>query len=124
MILFLFSFYSFANIGIGISNVGTISSVTGIEGENITPAEYCLNQNYPNPFNPSTQIKFTLPKSSNVKIEVFNSLGQKIRVVLNQKINAGANTIKFNADNLPSGIYYYRIKSDSFISVKKMLLVR
>ena len=83
-----------------------------------------LMQNYPNPFNPTTKIKFTLPKAQNVMIDVYNQLGEKIRELVNRKFAAGNHDILFNASDLASGIYYYRIESGIFIETKKMILLR
>lgn len=115
---------SSADIGIGISDVGTISSITGIEEINTTPVGYILHQNYPNPFNPGTEISFSLAKSSFVTLEIYNSLGQKVATLLNKNINSGPHKVKFNASNLSSGIYYYKIQAGEFLSVKKMLLLQ
>jgi predicted outer membrane repeat protein len=87
-------------------------------------AEFVLSQNYPNPFNPSTKIIFTLPKSKNVTIEVYNIIGQKIKTLLNKQMPAGSHKIKFNGQNLSSGVYLYRIKAGAWQDVKKMLLVK
>jgi hypothetical protein len=97
----------------GISQIGT-----GI------PAKYDLAQNYPNPFNPVTTIKFDLPKSSNVKITVFNTLGQVISEIVNETKAAGYYEVKFDASELSSGTYFYRIEAGSFIQTKKMLVVK
>lgn len=96
----------------------------GITEDVSTPVIYTLKQNYPNPFNPSTKIKFTLPKSEKVKIEVFNLLGQKIETLLNNKMPAGSHEIEFTAKNLPSGVYLYRIETDGFKEVRKMILLK
>jgi hypothetical protein len=113
-----------ADTGFGISDVGTISSITGIEEKNTTPVDYGLNQNYPNPFNPVTTISYSLSKSSFVTLEVYNSLGQKIATLVKNKMNPGSYSAKFNASNLPSGIYYYKIQAADFQLVKKMLLLQ
>ncbi len=88
------------------------------------PDQFMLMQNYPNPFNPSTTIKFALPKTSEVKLVVFNTLGQVVSELVNQKFDAGYYTVEFNAANLSSGIYYYRLEADNFVSVKKMILIK
>jgi len=124
LLIFCLFTISSADVGIGISEVGTISSITGIEDENTTPVGYCLNQNYPNPFNPSTEISFSLAKSSFVNLEIYNSLGQKVAALINNKMNPGSYIVKFNASNLSSGIYYYKIQAGEFQSVKKMLLLQ
>jgi hypothetical protein len=94
-----------------------------------SPNTYVLYQNYPNPFNPSTKIKYTIPKSVKVKIEIFNLLGEKLSSLLNRKMPAGSHEVKFTARDLPSGIYLYRIIVDSpgeaglYSEVKKMILL-
>jgi hypothetical protein len=81
-------------------------------------------QNFPNPFNPSTKIKFNIPVSEIVTIDVYNTLGQKILTLLNSKINAGSHTVEFNVDNLPSGVYFYRLQAGDYLDVKKMILLK
>lgn len=88
------------------------------------PVQFKLFQNYPNPFNPSTKIKFALPKPIEVKIAVYNTLGQKVKILLNKAMNAGHHEVEFNAKNLSSGVYYYRIEAGKFHKVKKMILIR
>ncbi len=85
---------------------------------------YLLEQNYPNPFNPTTTIGFGLQEKSNVKITILNSIGEEIAVVLNKEIESGYHTVEFNADNMPSGVYFYQLKAGSFINTKKMLLLK
>ena len=92
--------------------------------ENETKFTYKLEQNYPNPFNPTTMISFSLPKASNVQLSVYNMLGEKVAELLNGNISAGKHTVNFNAANLASGMYVYRIKADNFVAVKKMLLLK
>jgi len=88
------------------------------------PNEYNLYQNFPNPFNPSTTIEYDLPKSSDVKIEVYNIAGQKIQTLLNKKMAAGSHQVEFNAQNLSSGVYFYRIEAGEYQDVKKMILLK
>jgi hypothetical protein len=83
-----------------------------------------LKQNYPNPFNPTTTIGFTLPIESNVKISIYNLIGQKVAEVVNSKFSSGNHSVDFNATNLASGIYLYKIEAGSFTSVKKMQLMK
>jgi hypothetical protein len=83
-----------------------------------------LYENYPNPFNPSTQIQFDLPLSTHVTVSVYNALGQSVQMLLSQNLPAGKHRITFEAQNLPSGVYYYRIEAGAFTQVRKMLLVR
>jgi len=98
--------------------------ITTIPEQNINANIFRLSQNYPNPFNPSTTIEYDLPNSSDVKIEVYNIAGQKVQTLLNTKMSAGSHRVEFNAQNLSSGIYYYRIEAGEFQDVKKMILLR
>lgn len=95
-----------------------------IEKEQILPKSFVLKQNYPNPFNPSTTIEFGVPKTVNVRIEVYNIAGQRVKTLLNRKMQAGNHEVKFNAENLSSGMYYYRIEAGEYQDVKKMILLR
>ncbi len=88
------------------------------------PFSYQLYQNYPNPFNPSTIISFTLPKQAQITMKVFNSLGQIVEILINEELPAGRFNVEFNASNLSSGVYLYRIEAGEFQDVKKMILLR
>jgi hypothetical protein len=88
------------------------------------PEQYELMQNYPNPFNPSTLIQFAIPHLSNVEIAVFNILGEKIDVLLNDQVNTGYYSLSFNASHLPSGNYFLILTSGQTTLVKKMLLIK
>lgn len=88
------------------------------------PADYMLGQNYPNPFNPATSIAFDLPKAGQVRLEVFNLLGQSVRVLAEGRYPAGSHQIMFSADNLPSGIYFYRLSHDGGSATRKMILLK
>ncbi len=99
--------------------------VTGIENPfSDLPKTFELYQNYPNPFNPATNIKFALPKAAEVKIDVFNVLGQHVSTLVNTKKQAGYHVINFDANRFSSGMYFYTIQTDNFSKVKKMLLVK
>jgi len=86
--------------------------------------QFELSQNYPNPFNPSTTIYFSLPQSSNVTLRVFNTLGQEVKTLLNQYMVTGAHSVKFDASDLNSGIYFYKLEAGQFAEVRKMMLVK
>ncbi len=88
------------------------------------PIEYSLAQNYPNPFNPVTTIKFSLPEAGLVNVTVFNSVGQVVSEMVNKNMDIGYHSINFSADNLPSGVYFYTISSNSFTQTKKMILLK
>jgi len=85
---------------------------------------YQLAQNYPNPFNPATKIQFTIGKMSNVKLTVYNALGQEVATLVNKTLNAGQHEYAFDGSNLVSGIYIYRLEADNFVQQNKMLLVK
>ena len=99
---------------------------SGVEDKNISslPEKYFLSQNFPNPFNPSTTIEYSIPKNSFVKLEVFNVLGSKIAVLVNDYKNPGSYKINFNSGNLASGIYYYRLKVNNYLKTRKMILLK
>jgi hypothetical protein len=103
-----------------ISNTGIVSE----EYEKEQPIRYHLSQNYPNPFNPSTRIEYSLPEASNVRLEVYNSLGKKIMEIVNGQKPAGNYTATFDASNLSSGVYLYKLTTPSFTQTKKMLLIK
>jgi hypothetical protein len=88
------------------------------------PDAYALEQNYPNPFNPVTSISYALPVSGEVLLTVFNMLGQEVAVLVNEMQEPGDKTVSFDASNLPSGVYTYRITAGTFTDVKKMLLIK
>ncbi len=90
----------------------------------IIPNLYSLNQNYPNPFNPSTVIIYSIKTVSNVKLEVFNVLGQNVATLVNEIQESGSYKVDFNASSLSSGIYIYRLKAGDFTDIKKMILVQ
>ncbi|HMN25430.1 MAG TPA: YCF48-related protein, partial [Ignavibacteriaceae bacterium] len=93
------------------------------------PKQFVLNQNHPNPFNPSTTIKFQLPVDSKVRIDLFNSIGQKVSEILNSDLSGGVHEVTFEGSNLSSGIYYYTMNAvgnngKNFTATKKMLLLK
>ncbi|GAB4300411.1 MAG: hypothetical protein Kow0098_27740 [Ignavibacteriaceae bacterium] len=95
-----------------------------IEVEVAGPKVYSLSQNYPNPFNPSTLIKYSIPKDGFVSLTVYNTVGEKVATLINQEMKAGEYEVNFDASSLSSGVYFYRLNSGEFTSVKKMLLMR
>jgi hypothetical protein len=94
------------------------------EVDNEIPSDYILGQNYPNPFNPTTTIQFSIPKQSFVKLEVFNALGEKVTILVSEELNAGNYNYEWNATNLPSGIYFYRLSTIEFVQTKKLVLLK
>jgi len=90
----------------------------------IVPTQFELSQNYPNPFNPSTTIRFSLPKETQLKINIYNMLGQLVETLAEGTYEAGYHKVTFNASTLPSGAYIYRIESSEFVQVRKMVLLK
>ena len=101
-------------------NVGIINS----NEPTVEITDYELYQNYPNPFNPTTRIQYALPEFTNVKIEIFNSLGQKLAELVNEQQNAGIHEITFKLEGLSTGVYLYKLTTPFFTESKKMLLIK
>ena len=83
-----------------------------------------LLQNYPNPFNPTTVIKFQIPTASKVSLKVFDILGNDVSDLVNEQREAGSYEVEFDASNLPSGVYFYKMQAGKFVAVNKMILLR
>jgi hypothetical protein len=92
--------------------------------DNTAPVDYALQQNYPNPFNPATTISYSLPLKSQVELVIYNTLGESVMRLVNEEKEAGKYSVKFDATNLPSGIYFYKLQAGSFIETKKMVLMK
>jgi len=110
-------------------NQGTCSEevqidITGIEMISNRPTHYALNQNYPNPFNPGTTISFNLAKQGEVRIEIYNTLGQKVVQLLSENLSAGQYKYYWSANDMPSGIYYYTLQAGEFRETRRMLLLK
>lgn len=88
------------------------------------PDAFTLEQNYPNPFNPVTNIGFSIPRDANVQLTVYNMLGQPVAELVNARKAAGHHTVQFNAENLASGFYIYRIQAGDFVSTRKLMLIK
>ncbi|MCF8241686.1 MAG: endonuclease [Melioribacteraceae bacterium] len=100
-----------------------VEELTSVEDSSF-PVNFSLEQNYPNPFNPTTTITFSVPQNEFIVLDVYNLLGEKITSLLNEEKPAGRYEVSFNASNLPSGTYFYRLNTGSNSSVKKMILLR
>ena len=99
--------------------------ITGIESkQNILPLHFYLSQNYPNPFNPTTTIKYSIPKTSYVTVKVYDIIGREIRTLVNNQKSTGNHEIVFNASELSSGIYFYKMQAGNFIKTKKLILLK
>jgi hypothetical protein len=120
--------------GSGINPPGTtapptrftyVVQVTGINTiSSEIPNSFNLYNNYPNPFNPATKIKFDIAKQTNAKITVYDLTGRQVAVIVNQQMNPGKYEISFDASNYSSGVYFYKLETGYFTSVRKMLLVK
>lgn len=88
------------------------------------PNTFRLEQNFPNPFNPSTTIQYSLPKASNVQIDVFDMMGRNVATLIDQRQNAGTHSVNFNAEQLSSGVYFYRLQAENFTQIQKMVLIK
>jgi len=96
-----------------------------VEVEVVNVNEFDLSQNYPNPFNPSTEIEFSLPEDvSNVKLLIYNALGEKVAELVNTALTAGKYQYQWNAKNVATGMYIYELRTDEFVAVKKMVLMK
>jgi len=103
---------------------GTISFSNEIEIDATGPKDFTLYQNYPNPFNPSTTIKFALPADSKVKINVYNSIGQMVKTLVDGELGSGYHEVNFDASRLASGVYLYQLQAGEYISIRKMVLIK
>ena len=103
-----------------------IKTSVGENNKTSVPNGFVLNQNYPNPFNPETLISYQIQTAGNVQLEVFDVLGKKISTLVNKYQQPGIYSITFNTSkySIPSGIYFYRIQSGSFVESKKMILLK
>jgi hypothetical protein len=102
----------------------TVESATYVTDDKLSLNFFELKQNYPNPFNPTTKISWQSPVSSWQTIKVYDVLGNEVATLMDEYKQAGSYEIEFNADNLTSGVYFYRIQSGEFIAIKKLLLIK
>ena len=107
-----------------IDNDGQFEYSKSIEVNLKAPKNFELNQNYPNPFNPGTTIRFSIPEAGNVKLNIFNSLGEEVANLVDEFREAGTYKINYDASGLSSGIYFYQLRINEFTSIKKMLLIK
>ena len=107
-----------------VANGGVITGVGNNNVINTIPDSYKLAQNYPNPFNPTTKISFSLPKSGLVTLKIYDMVGKEVATLVNEVRNTGTYEVQFNASNLSSGAYFYRLETSGFVDTKKMMLIK
>ena len=111
--------------GIYVDDIQVNGNVTGLHHDTMMhPASFGLFQNYPNPFNPKTVIDYQIPIAGNVTLKIYDVLGREVATLVDGRQNAGNYAVSFDAGNLPSGIYFYRIIAGSFSSVRKLSVVK
>ena len=103
---------------------GNITGVGDNNDGNVVPKKYYLYQNYPNPFNPSTTVSYDIPKAGFVQLKIYNILGVEIATLVNRNLQAGNYQITFDASDIPTGVYIYSLRSNNFVSSKKMIVLK
>lgn len=114
--------YAVSLLYLSIGKLGGTVSIDDLNSE--LPSTYALSNNYPNPFNPTTTINFSIPEQTNVKVIIYDALGNQVDVVANEVKSAGNYSVKWNAVNYASGIYFYKLETDNFVQVRKMILMK
>ena len=107
-----------------IDQDGSFKYSQSVEVSISAPEQFALAQNYPNPFNPTTNISFTLPSKGFVSLKVFDMLGREVATIVSEEMSAGSYSKQWNAANISSGIYFYRLQAGSFTETKKLVLLR
>ena len=105
-------------------NFAVPSGITGVKSKAASPKTWALYQNYPNPFNPSTIISYQIPLMSFVRLKLYDVLGREVMTLVNEKQNAGSHSVSFNAANLPSGVYFYRLQAGNYTATKKLVFIK
>jgi hypothetical protein len=118
--------YAYDLVSVGMDgtreNVGAVSATPTVNAATVT--EYALHQNYPNPFNPETSIMFDVMEATDVKLTVFNPLGQTVATLVNGAMESGRHTVTFDGSRYTSGLYYYRLEAGDFTAIRKMILMK
>jgi len=102
----------------------TTIGLSSVLVNNEIPKKYNLYENFPDPFNPLTSITFDIPKSTNIKIIIYNALGKKVTTLVNEKLSAGSYEVDWDASGYPSGVYFYKLETEEFTNTKKMVLLK
>ena len=110
--------------GFNVNSFDLTKTIVSVEDKKEVIKSFKVYQNYPNPFNPSTTIKFSIPTDEFVSLSIYNIIGEKVASLLNGKISSGIHEINFNAINLSSGTYIYKLQAGSFTSTRKMIVIK
>ncbi|HEY9164597.1 MAG TPA: T9SS type A sorting domain-containing protein [Candidatus Kryptonia bacterium] len=117
--------YLFAGTSSGAWRIPIDDVITFVNVNHLqVPGEYTLSQNFPNPFNPSTVISYQLPLNGMVALKIYDILGREVETLVNERQTAGNHSVTFNASNLPSGVYFYRLEAGTFSQTKKLVLLK
>ncbi|MBN2009749.1 T9SS type A sorting domain-containing protein [candidate division KSB1 bacterium] len=108
--------------GFWYQNIDFYTEIKSIDAD--LPLKFHLDQNFPNPFNPSTMIQFTLPKNAHVVLKLYDLVGREVTTLVDEDREAGVHQVTFEAGELPSGIYLYRIQADGYVSIRKLTLLK
>ena len=112
-------------VGLLYLSIGKLGGIVSVEDLKFdVPTEYTLSNNYPNPFNPTTTIDFSVPEQTNVKVIIYDALGNQIDIITDEVKPAGAYSVKWNARNNASGVYFYKLEAGNFVQVRKMILMK
>jgi hypothetical protein len=123
LIIFDTNLYAGTNDGVWRRPLSDL--ITGVADQsNEIPSGFVLEQNYPNPFNPSTTIKYSTPFSEFITVKVYDVLGREVATLINEEKSAGSYEVNFNASQLSSGIYFYKLTTGNFVETKKMILMK
>lgn len=117
-------YYSFGNYKLIPRKNSDFVGYTDVEENVVTPKVFALSQNYPNPFNPTTIIQYSIPTNNFVTLKVYDVLGREVKTLVSKEQSAGVYNVEFNASSLTSGVYFYRIEAGSFVSVRKLMLLK
>ena len=124
IIVYWYGLFKYEDIEIWAEGVQSVDEINGVTKLEEIPTEYNLSQNYPNPFNPTTKIQYSITEASNVKLSIYNGMGQEMIQLVNENQSVGKYVVDFDAKNLPSGVYFYRLQTGKFNAVKKMMLMK
>ena len=115
--------------GFNFNYLEFVENTTGINDNDNSPKIFYLYQNYPNPFNPLTKIKFTIPSVGTslmkfVQLKIYDVLGKEVKTLVNEEKRPGIYEVEFDAGDLTNGVYFYQLKTDNYVSTKKMLIIK